>query len=115
MISLEQWRAAIGCFGSYSSYPHTCSQHDMCNRYLLYALLIVFYTLYAYTIIHIMLMTCTVKLVVICLFVDNIMFLNVNYRINNMFLHYGIMYCQRVTVIVCFVLSFLCFTSFHCL
>ena len=42
MVSLEQWRAAIGCF-SHCSPParlvHAYSQHGMYNRHLLHALL----------------------------------------------------------------------------
>ena len=131
MISLEQWRAAIGFFSHCSPpghYIHPYTQRGVYNRHLLRALLYhlrtVFCILYAYTIVQYVLLCYIVKVFVILtcnsMFPNNMMLLNTS-CIHNMFLHYSILCCQYInmlfhyTIIYCrYLIGMACFVQLFC-
>ena len=131
MISLEQWRAAIGCFSHHSPpgrYIHPYTQRGVYNRHLLHALFYhirtVFCILYAYTIVQYILLCYVVKVFVILtcksMFPNNMMLLNTS-CIHNMFLHYSIMCCQYInmlfhhSIIYCrYLIVMACFVQLFC-
>ena len=130
MISLEQWRAAIGCFSHRSPpvhYIHPYTQRGVYNIHLLCALLYhirtVFCILYAYAIVQYVLLCYIVKMFVILaytyMFPDNTMLLNT--CIHNLFLHYSVMCCQYInmlfhyTIIYCrYLIMLACFVQLFC-
>ena len=129
MISLEQWRAAIGCFSHRSPlvhYIHPYTQRGVYNIHisaLLYHIRTVFCILYAYAIVQYVLLCYIVKMFIILaytyMFPDNTMLLNT--CIHNLFLHYSVMCCQYInmlfhyTIIYCrYLIMLACFVQLFC-
>ena len=111
MISLEQWRAAIGSFNC----TQLLSNHTQCcfhSQYVLISYLIqcVLYA-YMYVCVQYIVLSCVVKLAILSMSVNNLVFSHISYSSNDILLYYISMYSQYTIVFVCLVHSLLLFPN----
>ena len=115
MISLEQWRAAIGSFNC----TRLLSNHAQCCFHSQYALVsyLIQCVLYAYTcacmyvFVQYIVLSCVVKLAILSMSVNNLVFSHISYSINDTLLYYISMYSQYTIVFVCLIHSLLLFPN----